>query len=55
MKNKKFNVQRKTPAVLPSGSFFCPEPRRDNGLKLSTIRLFHGVNILISLQGPRRK
>jgi len=32
MKNKKFNAQRKTPAVLPSGSFFCPEPQCDYGL-----------------------
>ncbi len=31
MKDKKFIVQRKTPAVLPSGSFFCTEPRLENG------------------------
>ncbi len=32
MKDKKINAQRKTPAVLPLGSFFCPEPQCVYGL-----------------------
>ena len=32
MKDKKYLNHLKAPAVAPLGSFFCPEPRRDNGL-----------------------
>ena len=31
MKDNKYLNHLKTPAVAPLGSFFCPEPRRENG------------------------